>query len=256
MAPPIRTTVARAARAPRARRACRRPWRRRGSRAAGARLAHAARGARARARSRAPAAARGSRRATPDGRGVRAVRGAEGVVHVDVGERRERRAKSGSFSSSPAWKRRFSSSSSSPGRELGDRARPRVADAVRQKRDTAGPSSSARRSAHGPQRERRARACPSAARGASRATTPRPASSRRRSVGSEARMRESSAIAPVLERHVQVGAHEARARRASRPPGRRSRGGGSAIAYEGRTRRPGRPPGTSSPTRCRTRRAP
>ena len=49
------------------------------------------------------------------GRGMRAVRGREGVVDVDVAELGAvRSAKAGSFFSSPLWKRVFSSSRMSP----------------------------------------------------------------------------------------------------------------------------------------------
>ena len=61
--------------------------------------------------------------------------------------------------------------------------------------------------------------------------------------------------APVLQRHVQVGRAPGRGRRSSRPPGRRSRGGGAHPRPRGGRARPARPPGTSSPTRCRTRRS-
>ena len=49
------------------------------------------------------------------GGGVRAVRRAEGVVHVDVAERRQLLGEAGVVAVSSAWKRRFSSSSTSPG---------------------------------------------------------------------------------------------------------------------------------------------
>ena len=56
------------------------------------------------------------RRGHGDHRGVLAVAGAEGVVDVDVAEGGElRRRSSGSLFCSPGWKRRFSSSSTSPG---------------------------------------------------------------------------------------------------------------------------------------------
>ena len=49
------------------------------------------------------------------GRGVGAVRGREGVVDVEVAEHGELPGEVRSLASSPAWKRRFSSSSTPPG---------------------------------------------------------------------------------------------------------------------------------------------
>jgi hypothetical protein len=51
-------------------------------------------------------------------RGLGAVRGAEGVVDVDVAERRHLLASSSLFFFSPLLTRQFSSSTTSPGRQL------------------------------------------------------------------------------------------------------------------------------------------
>ena len=65
------------------------------------------------------------------GAGVGAVRGGESVIDVDIGQlRRDRAANSGSFFSSPAWKRVFSSTSTSPRAMRADRLLRRRADAV------------------------------------------------------------------------------------------------------------------------------
>ena len=72
----------------------------------------------------------GDRRATPVGRGVRAVRGAERVVDVEFGVGREVACECGSFASSPGWKRTFSSSSTSPSCSAQARFADRLADAV------------------------------------------------------------------------------------------------------------------------------
>ena len=67
----------------------------------------------------------------PLDRRVRPVRRAERVVHVEIGERGERRRERGSFFSSSGWKRRFSSSTTPAGRvRLLDRALRGLADAV------------------------------------------------------------------------------------------------------------------------------
>ncbi len=82
--------------------------------------------------------ARGRRQQVRDalGRGVRAVRGAEGVVDVGVGERaRGRPRRPGSLAVSPAWKRTFSSSSTSPSRSSRDGVLRDLADAVARERD-------------------------------------------------------------------------------------------------------------------------
>ena len=151
------------------------------------------------------------------GGGVRAVGGAEGVVHVGVAPARPApRASAGSFSVSPRSQRVFSSTSTPPG---SSRSTPRR---------TSGPTtsgawctgasiSSPSRSRH--RRERGLGVAPlRAARGASRAPAARPARAAARSWAAPrgcGRRRRPA----VLERHVEVHAHE-HARARARPRGR------------------------------------
>ena len=246
----------RGARAPRAPRACRRPWRRRAGTGTGAPGSqHDGAGARA-----PRAAGRRPRRAATCGdhagrRRVRAVRGAEGVVHVDVGERRERarearvvlllarRGSAGSRAAAPRRRRSFATAASAS-----------RADAVRRERDRLARAARASRAATGAQRVASASALPFGRPRCEASTTRAPAASSSASVGSEARMRVSSATWPSFERDVQVGAHEhalARARRrATQVVESSATGIGELAAHQ---QRRDRRRGSSSPTRCRTR---
>ena len=199
-----------------------------------------------------PARAGGRRHARAElrdalGRGVRAVRGAERVVDVDVGRvPRAPRASSGSFLVSPGSKRTFSSSSTSPG-----------AERVGERRDLVGPTTAgASSTAHAEQLAQplgrpapataRARG-PSGARGARRARARRRARAAASIVGSAARIRVSSATAPSVERDVEVDADE----HPLAPQVTQVVDASSQQQLHEVRRR-----GWSSPTRCRTRRRP
>ena len=208
-----------------------------------------------RASSRPAGARQDARRA--DDRRVRAVRRAERVVHVDVAELDER------------WSRTRGRSSSRPGRSAGSRA-------ARRRRARGATSGSTGADDRGRERhvaaEQLARAAPrpapsstagrrrpSGGRGGCTTTTTAPRSRSHSIVGSAARMRRSSVIDAVAHRHVEVGAHAAPAA-PSRSAGPRGAGGqrhrrARRRLLRRRTRR-GRRGGWSSPTRCRTSRAP
>ena len=132
------------------------------------------------------------------GRGVRAVRRAERVVDVDVGEQRRAASRTPDRSSLP--RRGTAGSRAAPRRRLagGDR---RAAPARRRSRRRTAPAGR-RAAATAARRPASARipgwACPSAARGATRGSPWRPRSSSVLIVGSDARMRVSSVIAPFL----------------------------------------------------------
>ena len=120
---------------------------------------------------------------------------------------RARRRTAGSFFSSPAWKRRFSSSRTSPGCERFGGLRGLGADAVVDEADGLAPG--APRSAPRPgASESFASACPSACRGAMRSTTCAPLlereANRRQRLDDPRVVRD----APVLQRHVEVDAKE------------------------------------------------
>ncbi len=125
------------------------------------------------------------------GRGVRAVRRAERVVDVDVGAARPAPARArGRSLVSPAWKRMFSSSTTSPSRA----SRPRPAVGPRKLDDRrAEQLAQPRRPAPARLRVRHALR---AARGATRGSAAAPALRSSPIVGSAARMRVSSRISP------------------------------------------------------------
>ena len=189
------------------------------------------------------------------GRGVGAVGRAEGVVHV-VGEARRRaaRRRPGRWPPRPRGSAGSRASRARPGASRPTRS-PHLAGrrspaAARRSR----PISSPRRSAQG-RSDSSGRRCPLGRPRCEQTATPAPACEQpleRRDRGADARVVGDAA---VLERDVEVGAHQ-HARAAPVDPrivdpeeagGHRSRRGGRA--------RPARPPGTSSPTRCRTRRS-
>ena len=191
----------------RSRGSCRSPWRRRAPRPAGARDPRAARSAcspRARAAAR---AALGHEVGDALGRGVRAVRGAERVVDVDVGERRELRPRARDRSSS-----RPARSGRSPAA-----ARRRVPSFSRERRhliadDRRAPASPARRAARRAARPPAPATAPgrgpSGARGARRASgcAPRSRSScDRRQRGADPRVVGDRAAG---ERDVEVDPYE------------------------------------------------
>ena len=147
--------------------------------------------------------------ATPDRRGVRAVRGAEGVVHVDVGRARPARA--------PARGR----SSSRPAPSACSRARARSpgSSSLGHPRRTSGPTTSGAwctgASISSPSRSDTGASEVSGSRPFGRprceqSTSRAPRSSSSSIVGSAARMRASSVTRPSVERHVEVHAHEHR----------------------------------------------
>ena len=145
----------------------------------------------------------------PLGRGVGAVRGAESVVDVEVGERRQRVARGPVGSRSrPGSKRVFSSSRTSPAlepRRAASTSAPTTAGRQRRPRFRA-----ARRAVRRPAPSRAPGRGPRAGRGASRGRLAAPRSRSSSIVGSAARIRVSSADPAVLQRHVQVGADEDR----------------------------------------------
>ena len=121
------------------------------------------------------------------GRGVRAVGRAEGVVHVEV-------AACGELAREALVVLRLA--------RVEARVLEHVDPLVRAGARAAAPRPAPSRTSRGPPPS-------SAGRGASRrGPRPRRCSSRSSSVGSEARMRVSSATAAVLERHVQIGADQ------------------------------------------------
>ena len=129
--------------------------------------------------------------------GVGAVRGAEGVVDVDV-----RRAPAsepasiGSFFVSPGSKRVFSSSTIFARPEAAGGACSTSAPTTFGACVTSTPSSSERRSPTGASRELRVEPCRPAARGAEARTSAAPRSRSSSSVGSAARIRVSSTTSP------------------------------------------------------------
>ena len=163
------------------------------------------------------------------GRGVGAVGGAEGVVDVDVGERRRapRRARRRSLVS-PGSKRVFSSSRTSPGLEP---RRPRPRPRRRRRRARARPRlRAARRAARRPAPSRAPDRAPSGRPRCEQRTTAAPRSRSSSIVGSAARIRVSSATAPPSSgtlrsartrtvRPVDVGVADRRLREAPSSPG-------------------------------------
>ena len=173
-------------------------------------------GERARRGTRAPSPSAGPRRRgadARDARGRRSARGARRRTHRSRRGRRARasdRASASSFFSSPARKRVFSSSSISPSlqRVASPRRRRRRRVAVDELHRVPA-SSSPSRSATGAS-EYFASGFPFGRPRCESSTTRAPRSQRaRRCVGSAARMRVSSVTrAVVVERHVEVDAHE------------------------------------------------
>ena len=191
-----------------------------------------------------PRGALGHQLRDPLGRGVRAVRGAERVVDVDVGELGQRRGQLGVVLGLAGLVADVLEQQDLPRREVvGERvdvvADGRRARASRRRR-------AARRAGRRPAAATARARGPSAGPGARRARSGRPGRRSSSIVGSAARMRVSSAIEPSSSGTLKS------TRTSTRLPSRSPRSARVLTTASGRGRRPG----SSSPTRCRTRRRP
>ena len=160
------------------------------------------------------------------GRGVRAVRAAERVVHEDRGARCPRSAaaaNAASFASSSVWKRTFSSSSTPPSRQAAGQPLHLGAHAVGRHRDRRARAARARRAPRRAQAELAGRALlrPPEVRGQHQRARPAPEQVAR-AWAATARMRVSSVMRAALERDVEVHAHEHARSPAAGPAGPRT----------------------------------
>ena len=200
-----------------------------------------------------PAPASGITRTMRLHRRVGAMRRAERVVDVDVGERRQRRGERGVVLlflrvEAQVLEQHDASRRGDLRRPARPRARcSRSANADRRAEQLAKPRG------HGPQAHLRTAACPWAGRGARRARRiARRRRARTRMVGSDARMRVSSPMTPSLQRDVEVHAHE----HAAALDGQVANRAFCSQPLRDELHAAGPRTGSSSPTRCRTTRAP